>query len=517
MLAIPHRRTRVALACLAGATLGCGDAGPSGPEPQVRADGALKAAQPYVVVLASEADPHRVLSAHSARPERIYGGALTGFAAQLTDSMRYELIEDPRVRRVEPDHPVRTATEEQNLPDWGLDRIDQRGSLLDGIWSYDYEGVGTTIYVVDTGVRRSHRDLEGRARTGFDLFGGAGADCNGHGTHVAGLVGGAEFGVAKSTEIVSVRVLDCDGNGRVSGVIAGIEWVLAAHGSGPGVVNLSFGTAPSAALDGAVQRLLDAGLLVVTSAGNEGRDACDASPARVEGALTVAATDRNDTRPGFSNFGPCVDVFAPGVDLRSAHHRSDADQAVFSGTSAAAALATGVALMTAERHPGIDPANLHREIWTLSTRDVVRHSASTNSHLLFAPQDPDRADPPPPPPPEPIPPSPPEGTTVEADARRVALRVDWQGLDGSADQVEVAWRPEGGEWDSERFRARGRSVLVDHLRSETEYEVRVRSRRSEHGSWTVSSWTEPIEATTCTRRGRSALCDTGAKGSANGN
>ena len=500
--AVPNVRAASLVVAVLG--IACGFEEPSGPAAQVPSDGHLSQAPVYVVQVMDGVDPTEVIESHDVLAIHEFRDALTGFAAPMWEPLLFQVLDDPRVRRVHEDVGVETTAGEQIAPGWGLDRIDQRGDLLDGVWRYDYEGLGTTAYVVDTGIRVSHQDFQGRARVGMDLIGGSGADCNGHGTHVAGAIGGERFGVAKSASVVGVRVLDCEGNGRVSDVVAGLDWILANHAGGPAVVNLSFGGIESAGLDAAVSRVLAAGLLVISSAGNAGEDACLYSPARVDGVLTVGATDRDDRRPAFSNSGPCVDLYAPGVDIASAYHRSDDDAATITGTSSAAPRAAGVALMTLEQMPGLSPAQLLREILGLATKDVVQDAASPNAHLLFAPQS-DGVEPDPLPPPLPAAPPAPSGFSVQADADAVTLSVAWD-RPASADEIEIGWRPAGGSWETDRARGHQTSRTLRHLRSETVYEVRIRARLGGGGGWSASQWTGIESARTCARQGNSSRC-----------
>jgi hypothetical protein len=240
---------------------------------------------------------------------------------------------------------------------WGLDRIDQRDLPLNNSYTYNFTGAGVHAYIIDTGIRTTHTEFGGRASGSFTSIndGKGTSDCNGHGTHVAGTVGGATYGVAKSVRLHAVRVLDCSGNGTVSSVIAGVDWVTANHAS-PAVANMSLGGATSAALDQAVQSSIASGVTYVVAAGNAATDACTESPARTPEALTVGASTSTDARASFSNWGSCVDLFAPGASITSAFNGSDTQTAVLSGTSMASPHAAGIAALYLERNPGASAA-----------------------------------------------------------------------------------------------------------------------------------------------------------------
>lgn len=289
-----------------------------------------------------------------------YADALNGFAAVLDAGTVEQLRRDPRVLAVEPDHQVHATGTQPAPPSWGLDRIDQDALPLSKSYTFGATGAGVTAYVLDTGVRTTHADFGGRASAGFSAIDdGRGAqDCNGHGTHVAGTIGGTRYGVAKDVEIVSVRVLDCSGTGSTSGVIAGVDWVTAHH-SGPSVANLSLGGVASTALDQAVSRSIASGVSFAVAAGNDNKDACGQSPARLPAAVTVGASTATDRRAGFSNYGTCVDLFAPGDVITSTVHTSDTATANYSGTSMAAPHAAGVIATYLEAHPTATPEQVH--------------------------------------------------------------------------------------------------------------------------------------------------------------
>ncbi|WP_010148035.1 S8 family serine peptidase [Serinicoccus profundi] len=312
--------------------------------------------------------------------------AVGGYAATLTGSQLAELRQDPDVAWVEEDSVVSIGATQNNAP-WGLDRIDQRTRPLNGTYTYTNTGQGVRSYVIDTGIRTTHGQFSGRTASGYTAIndGRGTTDCNGHGTHVAGTVGGSTYGVAKGTTLVPVRVLDCNGSGSNSGVIAGMDWV-ANNAPRPSVVNMSLGGPASTTTDAAVDRLVSRGIPVVVAAGNENQNACNVSPARAANAITVGSTTSSDARSSFSNFGSCVDLFAPGSSIISAWSTSDTATNTISGTSMASPHVAGAVALYLQSNPSASPAQVATAVTSASTTgQLTGIGTGSPNRLLYTP------------------------------------------------------------------------------------------------------------------------------------
>lgn len=302
-----------------------------------------------------------------------FSNAINGFVANLTSSEVAALTSNPNVVGIEADRIISASTD-QPTPGWGLDRIDQRALPFDQKYSYTTSGVGVTAYVVDTGINSTHTEFTGRINSGFTAIsdGNGVEDCNGHGTHVSGIMAGTKYGVAKSASIVPIRVLGCNGSGTVSGLISGLNWAINDHAAGvPAVANLSVGAGASSSLNSAVANAVADGITVVVAAGNDNADACNYSPSSAPSAITVGASASNDSRSSFSNFGTCVDIFAPGTSISSAYRGSTTAAGSMSGTSMASPFVAGIAAVYLENHTSASPAAVTTAITDSSTRDVI--------------------------------------------------------------------------------------------------------------------------------------------------
>lgn len=332
----------------------------------------------------------RLAAAHGGSPRFVYEHTVKGFAARLPEAAAAALARNPNVAYVEQDQVVHASSTTQTGATWGLDRSDQRALPLSGTYSYTPTGAGVTVYIIDTGIRFDHAEFGGRAVSGYDAVdGGTADDCNGHGTHVAGTVGGTSYGVAKGVTLVGVRVLDCAGSGTMSGVIAGVDWVTqqkSASPSTPTAANMSLGGGASTALDDAVRRSIAGGVTYAVAAGNSNYNACYYSPARVAEAVTVGATTSSDARASYSNYGSCLDLFAPGSGITSAWYTGASATNTISGTSMASPHVAGVAALYLQGNPGASPAAVRDAIVNSATSGVVTGAGSGSPNvLLYAP------------------------------------------------------------------------------------------------------------------------------------
>jgi len=355
-----------------------------------------KIANNYIVVLDQDptgdgdegkaaADADEVIGkTHSGKVKKVYAHALVGFSAEMTEEDALAVSEDPRVAYVEEDGEMEIVTT-QSPATWGLDRIDQADRPLSNSYTYASTGSGVNAYIIDTGIRVTHTQFGGRASVAFDAVvdGRNGIDCNGHGTHVSGTVGGSTYGVAKSVRLFAVRVLDCSGSGTTSGVIAGVNWVTG-HRVTPAVANMSLGGGVSSALDTAVGNSINAGVTYAIAAGNSNTNASNSSPARVSAAITVGASTSGDARSSFSNFGSVVDIFAPGSSITSAWAASDTATNTISGTSMATPHVAVVAARYLQNNRTASAATVRNAIVNAATLNRLSGIPSgTANRLLF--------------------------------------------------------------------------------------------------------------------------------------
>ncbi|MER6769489.1 S8 family peptidase [Streptomyces bacillaris] len=388
------RRTKLtaaitAVAAAAGVTLfGTSFAG-AAPAPMgtvYGADAETAVAGSYIVMLGEKADKSKLAKEYGGKLQRNYSSSINGFSASgLSETEAKRLAADPAVAKVVQNKKFSINATQENPPSWGLDRIDQTETAGDNAYNYpDSAGEGVTAYVIDTGVRVTHEDFEGRATSGFDAVDNDddADDGNGHGTHVAGTIAGASHGVAKKAKIVAVRVLDDNGSGTTEQVIAGIDWV-AANASGPSVANMSLGGGADPALDAAVQKAIAAGVTFGVAAGNESSDAGQVSPARVPEAITVASSTEADEQSSFSNYGSIVDIYAPGSDITSTWNDSDTGTNTISGTSMATPHVVGAAAVYLAGNPDATPEAVATALTEGATPDAISNATEGTANKLL--------------------------------------------------------------------------------------------------------------------------------------
>jgi subtilisin family serine protease len=326
----------------------------------------------------------RIAAQYGHEPMFTYTSAIKGFAAELPDQAIDALQHNPQIERIEQDAVIGVSDTQAPPGSWGLDQIDQRTLTLDNSYSYANSGAGVTVYILDTGIRTTHVDFGGRASTGFSAITDAysATDCNGHGTHVAGTAGSKTFGVAKAVTLISVRVLGCDGSGPTSGVVAGVDWVTKNRAL-PAVANMSLGGSSSSILSQAVQNSIGSGVVYAVAAGNSAIDACNVTPANVTAALTVGASNQLGSAESYSNYGKCVDLYAPGRMIYSTWYTSDSASTVLGGTSMASPHVAGVAALYLAAHPSATTAEATSAIVSGATPGLLSGVPVGTANLLL--------------------------------------------------------------------------------------------------------------------------------------
>jgi subtilisin family serine protease len=440
----------------------------------------------YIVVLKGpngsssiEAD----ISRAGGRTERRFTHVLNGLSVRIKNSEVARLRNNPNVLSVEPDQQMFAVDTQSPTPSWGLDRIDQRSLPLNSTFTATAQGSGVDTYIVDTGIYASHTEFTGRLAAGFSSIADSNGtnDCNGHGTHVAGTTAGTTYGIAKSATLIPVRVLDCSGSGSNSGVIAGLDWIVAHHISGKAaVVNMSLGGGASTALDTAVQNVINDGIVMVVAAGNSNVDACNTSPARATNALTVGATgqystgETTDSRSSYSNYGPCLDIFAPGSRITSSWIGGSAAISTISGTSMAAPHVAGVAAVLFGRYPSSTASQIASMLRTSATPNVViSPGTGSPNYLLYldplggTPSGPDAV--------TPVAPSAPTAITITPSSGSLSIKFT-AGSAGTSPITNYKYSLDGGvTWLTRSPASTLSPIVVSGLTNGSTYSVSIRA------------------------------------------
>ena len=414
---------------------GCAD-NPVTPVAKLKVSNGSFARGPMGVIVRVSGDPAKVAKSHGITPSHVYLHAIKGFAASVSDAARAGLMKDVRVKRVQDDQIASLS----QVGSYGLDRIDQRDLPLDLSFISPNHGQGVCGYIIDSGIRSTHTIFGGRVRRGANFTNAPDGDQIGHGTHVAGTFGGARYGVADSACIVDVKVFGTTGETPNSVVLAAMDWV-AENAVRPAVVNMSLSSGADPLTDEAVARLTALGITVAVAAGNNSFDACNLSPARAPTALTTGGTDGLDQRASFSNWGPCVDVFAPSVSIPSAYHGDDFSIVGKSGTSMASPHTAGVAALILSANPSWSSAQVDSATFVRSSKGKVVDAQSARFHMLYSGLDDDLSNPPPPPLPDPV--LPPSNFRVEVveflKGKKALLRASWTDGTSRDGGVLLSW------------------------------------------------------------------------------